>query len=572
MSGLTRRHTVALLIALVTLVALPVSVAAEERLPRYPELAPKIAFWRDVFTKHTSRQLVFHDPVLLDVVWEVHDVSSLVDGDKSDAQKARALRDYQAKATEFLAERIRRLERAAPETDGERRVAAVLAKHAGKLPSHRELAARIRVQRGLGDKLCESYRRASAYLPQMGALFTKHGVPEELAYLPLVESGYNIGAHSHKGAVGIYQFTRSTGRRYLHIDNAVDERRDPLLATEAAAKYLRSNYDQLGSWPLAITAYNHGEHGMAYAVRKLGTKDLPTIIAKYDGRLFGFASKNFYAEFLAAVDSMAIARSRCGTDGMPRIERDAVQVTAYVPLRKLASAAGMDIAALADMNPALSSEVVRGRLHVPRGYTLYLPAGKGQAFAAAYASLPSSAKSREQASLYGTHTVRAGETLSEIAGEYRTSVSALLRVNGLKDPRRLRIGQRLKVPTAGGSADVVTASAESAARHGGGAAASSVRVERGQTLSHIAARYGVSVADLMKVNGISNPTTVRAGQSLKIPPRGASAGVRTHRVSRGQTLSHIADLYRTSVGSLQQHNGIDDPSKLRYGQVIEVPM
>lgn len=570
--ALTRTYTVALTIALFTLAALPVSVGAEERLPRYPELAPKVAFWRDVFTKHTSRQLVFHDPVLLDVVWEVHDVSSIVDGDMGDAQKARALRDYQAKATEFLAQRIRRMERAAPETEGERRVAAVLAKHAGKLPSHRELAARIRVQRGLGDKLCDSYGRASAYLPKMRALLTQQGVPEELAYLPLVESGYNIGAHSHKGAVGIYQFTRGTGRRYLHIDNAVDERRDPLLATEAAAKYLRSNYDQLGTWPLAITAYNHGEYGMAYAVRKLGTKDLPTIIEKYDGRLFGFASKNFYAEFLAAVDSMAIARSRCGTEGVPPLERDAVQVTAYVPLRKLASAAGMEVGSLAEMNPALTSEVVRGRLHVPRGYILSLPAGKGQAFAAAYASLPASAKAPSQASLYGTHTVRAGETLSEIAGEYRTSVSALARVNGLKDPRRLRVGQRLKVPASGGSTDVVTASAESRGPQRGVAAPASVRVARGETLSHIAARHGVSVADLMKLNGISNPATVRAGQVLRIPSGGASAGVRTHRVSRGQTLSHIADLYRTSVGRLQRHNGIDDPSKLRYGQVIEVPM
>jgi membrane-bound lytic murein transglycosylase D len=567
-----RRHKVALLVALVTLAARPTMAIADERLPRYPELAPKVAFWTDVFTKHTSRQMVFHDPVLLDVVWEVHDVSSLVDGDMGSTQKARAIRDYQARAIELLAERIRRLEQAAPQTDAERRVAAVLAKHAGKLPSHAELAARVRVQRGLGDKLCDSYRRASAYLPQMRPLLAKHGVPEELAYLPLVESGYNIGAHSHKGAVGIYQFTRGTGRRYLHIDNAVDERRDPLLATEAAAKYLRSNYDQLGSWPLAITAYNHGEHGVGYAVRKLGTTNLPTIIANYDGRSFGFASKNFYAEFLAAVDSMAIARSRCSVDGVQPLDRDSVPVRAYVPLRKLASTAGLDVATLAELNPALTSDVVRGRLHVPRGYSLYLPRGKGPSFETALASLPADAKSEVQAVVQGTHTVRAGQTLSEIAAEYRTSVSALLRTNGMKDPRRLRVGQRLKVPVVGGSGAVVTAAADSPVEQGRVPSSTSVRVARGETLSHIAARHGVSVADLMRYNGISKASAIRAGQVLRIPARRGTGGVKTHRVGRGQTLSDIADIYRTSVGNLQRHNQINDPSKLRYGQVIEVPM
>ena len=569
-----RSYRLAFSIAMVTLLVRPAASAADERLPRYPELAAKVAFWTDVFTKHTSRQMVFHDPELLDVVWEVHDVSSLIDADTGAAQKTRAVRDYQARAIELLADRIRRLERAPAQSDAERRVAAVLAKHAGKLPSHTELAARIRVQRGLGDKLCDSYRRAAAYLPQMRALMAKHGVPEELAYLPLVESGYNIGAHSHKGAVGIYQFTRGTGRRYLHVDNAVDERRDPLRATEAAAKYLRSNYDQLGAWPLAITAYNHGEHGVGYAVRKLGTTSLPTIIAQYDGRSFGFASKNFYAEFLAAVDSMAIARSRCSTDGVQPLERDAVQVRAYVPLRKLASAAGVEVAELAELNPALTSDVVRGRLNVPRGYTLYLPRGTGPAFETAYASLPAEAKSAVQTVMHGTHTVRAGETLSEIAGEYRTSVSLLLRTNGMKDARRLRVGQKLKVPVGAGAVGTITASAGSAMKEGGTPAASTVRVAPGDTLSHIAARHGVSVADLMRQNGISKPAAVRAGQVLRIPSGGANGagGVKTHRVGRGQTLSDIADMYRTSVGRLQRHNQIDDPSKLRYGQVIEVPM
>jgi LysM repeat protein len=144
----------------------------------------------------------------------------------------------------------------------------------------------------------------------------------------------------------------------------------------------------------------------------------------------------------------------------------------------------------------------------------------------------------------------------------------------MKDARRLRIGQKLKVPMAAGAAAPVTVSAGSVVEEGDTPAASTVRVAPGDTLSHIAGRYGVTVADLMRHNGISKPSTVRAGQVLRIPSGGAkgTGGVKTHRVGRGQTLSDIADMYRTSVGSLQRHNRINDPSKLRYGQVIEVPM
>jgi LysM repeat protein len=165
--------------------------------------------------------------------------------------------------------------------------------------------------------------------------------------------------------------------------------------------------------------------------------------------------------------------------------------------------------------------------------------------------------------------------LSEIAVEYRTSVSTLLRTNGLKDPRRLRVGQRVKVPLGRGASGGATASAGSARQQPVAATgAATVRVSPGETLSHIAARHGVTVADLMRANGISNPTRIRAGEVLRIPSGGSkgASGVRTHRVSRGQTLSDIASMYRTSVGRLQRHNQISDPTKLRYGQVIEVPM
>jgi membrane-bound lytic murein transglycosylase D len=578
--------TIAFTIASFTSLAIPCALATTEALPRYPELQANVDFWRDVFSKHTSRHLVFHDPVIADLVWTVHDVGHILDSNRSDHQKSRDLRAYSDRYATSLGKTLERLASSPPQNDEEKRIAQLLEQHAGKLPSRSVLAKRVRVQRGLGDKLCDSYRRAVRYLPRMRAILAANGVPEELAYLPLVESGYHVGAHSKVGAVGVWQFMRATGRRYLHVDGVVDERRDPILATEAAAKYLRSNYDLLGEWPLAITAYNHGENGMSFAVRKLGTRHLPTIIEKHESKYFGFASKNFYAEFLAANDAMKIAETRCPTGGIALFERDSVEIDAYVSFNQLAATARLDADALAELNPALTSDVVRGRLRVPKGYKLFLPVGSSSTFRDAYASLPSPVRASSQSTYDGIHQVRAGETLSEIAGRYRVSMTTLQRINGLKDPRRLRVGQRLKVPAAGAESATAGSSGSSGSRSSASATRpASVRLAKGQTLSHVASRYGVSVEDLAQYNDVSDARSVRAGQLLKIPSTSGSAGqsqataqakaeaeYRSHRVGKGQTLSDIAQLYRTSVSTLQRHNRIEDPSKLRYGQVIRVPM
>jgi membrane-bound lytic murein transglycosylase D len=165
----------------------------------------------------------------------------------------------------------------------------------------RRAAGSIRVQQGLREKVDEGIQRAQALLPRILAILQEHDVPVELAALPLVESTYNPQAYSKAGAVGLWQFIRSTGKRYLTITRARDDRRDPLRATQAAARLLRHNYEALGSWPLAIVAYNHGREGVLTARAAVGSSAIEDIIARYTGPRFGFASKNFYAEFLAAL-------------------------------------------------------------------------------------------------------------------------------------------------------------------------------------------------------------------------------------------------------------------------------
>ena len=155
---------------------------------------------------------------------------------------------------------------------------------------------------GVADRFRAGFVRSGLWMAHIRSSLAEAGVPAALAALPHVESSFDPGVYSLVGASGLWQFTRATGKHYLTIDYVVDERRDPFISSEAAARLLRDNYDKLDSWPLAITAYNHGITGMRRAVRTLGTKDIEKIVRNYEGRSFGFASRNFYVAFLAAAD------------------------------------------------------------------------------------------------------------------------------------------------------------------------------------------------------------------------------------------------------------------------------
>jgi membrane-bound lytic murein transglycosylase D len=163
-------------------------------------------------------------------------------------------------------------------------------------------ASNIRAQQGLREKVDEGMQRAQGLLPRILSILRRHNVPHELAALPLVESSFNPHARSKAGAVGLWQFITSTGKRYLNITRRRDDRRDPIRATDAAARLLKHNYDALGSWPLALLAYNHGKEGILMAKATLGSSAVEDIIVHYNGPRFGFASRNFYPEFLAALE------------------------------------------------------------------------------------------------------------------------------------------------------------------------------------------------------------------------------------------------------------------------------
>ncbi len=320
----------------------------------------------------------------------------------------------------------------------------------------RSATKRIRFQQGLSDRFREGLQRSGRWRDFIEAEFRALGVPVELAALPHVESSYNPEARSHVGASGIWQFTRSTGRRFMQVDHVVDERNDPFAATRGAGRLLAYNYSITGNWPMAITAYNHGLAGVRRAMRTYGDTAYVDILRKYDGRTFGFASRNFYVAFLAAKQVDQDPQRY-----FPGVVRESptayaeLKLPDYVPVEDLASAIGVSARQIAKHNPALQPTVWEGSKHLPRGYSVRLPADMLKDPAATVlASVPKDRWQSEQLpDLF--HTVARGDTLSEIAERYETRVSTLVALNGLGSRNRIRAGQQLRLPAAGPAPEVV---------------------------------------------------------------------------------------------------------------------
>jgi hypothetical protein len=268
--------------------------------PKPPLLAPNVAFWKQVYTEYGVGDFVLHDRDRLDVTYGVVRIK---DGTSQARAAELAKPEIQRMRTIYKDILMRLADGATPDTLGPEGVGAAEEWGCPCAPETlRRAAENIRVQQGLREKVDEGLHRASKLLPRILTILRQYQVPAELAALPLVESTFNPAAYSKAGAAGLWQFIRSTGKQYSLISRKRDDRRDPVRATEAAARLLRDNYQALGSWPLAIVAYNHGHAGIRAASMLVGSTAIEDIVARYNGPRFGFASKNFYAEFLAALD------------------------------------------------------------------------------------------------------------------------------------------------------------------------------------------------------------------------------------------------------------------------------
>jgi membrane-bound lytic murein transglycosylase D len=476
--------------------------AGAEALPRPPLLEPNVRFWLRIYTEVDGHGGLIHDSENLDVVYEV------VRFPESLSPRSRERRVEQAKKQ--YSSILRRL--ASGHRQGlSQEDAHVLARwpEGTSNTTLRRAAERVRFQLGQADRFQAGIVRSGRWRDHIHRVLEEHGIPNEVAALPHVESSFNPRAYSRVGAAGLWQFTRGTGRLYMQVDHVVDERMDPFAATVGAARLLRDNYRRLRAWPLAITAYNHGVGGMERAVRQVGTRDLGVIAQRYQGRTFGFASRNFYAEFLAAADIDRDPERYFGTVQLdPPVEYDVLETDHYYPVATLERALGVDADILHEHNMALRPSVWNGAKLVPRGYKLRVPRGAAAVpFEVALASIASDER-RAQQIRDRFHTVGRGETLSRIASRYGVSERELVHLNGLRSRHHIRAGQVLRLPD-DQSAPIVVARSEPPAD-------GLYTVRRGDNLSVIAARFGVSVEQVVDWNRLHNRNRLSVGQRLRV--------------------------------------------------------
>jgi membrane-bound lytic murein transglycosylase D len=571
----------------------PLPVLDPELFPVPENLQANVRFWTRIFTEYASNQVVLHDHEYLDVLYAVLDFSALDADDVSEGTRRKKREEAVSRTEGKYRQALLALGSGStpPDEDAARRVEELFRDIPGGPEKYREAAERLRTQTGLKDRFAQAIGRSGRYMAAMEKLFHRHGVPTVLTRMAFVESMFQEGARSKVGAGGIWQLMPASSRPFLNIGLEADERFDPLRAAETAAQILAQNYRLLESWPLAVTGYNHGVNGMRRAVAQLGTKDPGIIFAQHKSRTFGFASRNFYSEFLAAAQAYA-RRAELFPDIVEdkpwTFERFTPDL--FVSAGHLAQEAAIPLEDLRSLNPALSSEIWRGNLLVPKGYPLRVPTGAANTVAAAFERLPDNVKSPYQA---GTrHRVRSGETLSSIARRYGTTIAVLQRTNKLRHANVIRIGQTLLIPPRGDyrppakpssstasppaavvaqaqSPEPATKPATPSAKPAATAELITHVVRSGDTLSSIARRYGTSVRVVQRLNGLGDAHRIVIGQRLKVP-RGDDSQAAQHTVRQGETLGVIAHLYGTSVRALSKANGL--AGHLIYpSQVLIIP-
>ena len=428
---------------------------ADDPFPCPPELREGVDFWKNVWSKWTLSQVVLHDTEHPSIVYEVFELPPPTGDVYTDEQRA-----YVKQRRDALAARLGDIEKrivagAALEDDDKALVLKItdVAGSAGIAGA----SDRVRSQRGLRERFRRGLEIDGRYRDAFMKAFREAGLPEDLAFLPHVESSFQVEARSSAGAVGVWQFTRGAARKFMLRTPGLDERFDPVASARGAARYLGAAYAELQSWPLAITSYNHGVEGMKVARDRFGT-DFVKILAEYDGRAFGFASKNFYKEFLAAREIVKDPSAYFpeGISPEPALAHDRVTLGAAAPAQGVATRYKIDLATLASLNPAWTSRAVHGRAALPAGTVVWLPEGTLDRLAEAARPKParpapapvavSAAAAQGGGETFAVHVVRKGETLFRIATSYGITLARLLDVNGIGEHATIHPGQHLRIP------------------------------------------------------------------------------------------------------------------------------
>ncbi len=347
--------------------------------PVTSHVAKQVWFWEAVFSKYNASHILLHDADFPDIIVDIIDFDQLArkkggntrfDRRGKDQVMQKYIDRYQLAVKRFSEIGEGALKHGAMEqrihTVYARNPAATRALLAGKIT--------IRGQAGLSDEFRRAAQRAEQHLPYMEDTFRRQGAPTDLTRIAFVESMFNTNAVSKVGASGIWQFMPQTARDYMLVNHYIDERNSPFKATKAAAQLLLHNYKELKSWPLAITAYNHGRGGMARATRQVGSADLSQIILRYRAPSFGFASKNFYAEFIAAknIYNKFYAPKR---QPSPNLVTRPLSINKRISISHLVRFTPLDLETIKQYNPCLLPRAFSSYKYqpLPQNYELMVP-------------------------------------------------------------------------------------------------------------------------------------------------------------------------------------------------------
>ncbi len=419
--------------------------------------------------------------------------------------------------------------------------------------------------------------RAGQYRPMIRQVLREEGLPEDLLYVAMIESGFNPNAYSRAHAVGMWQFIKQTASlEGLRCNHWLDERRDPVKSTRAAARHLRGLHESLQDWRLALAAYNCGKNRVEKAIERAGTRsfwelDLPCETQNYVPLFMAVAAINRDPELFGFEPPTPAAPLAYDEVRLP-------PDLPYLDLRVAADLLGVSYAELRQLNPELRQRITPPDPG-PEGYCLRVPPGSGRGLLERYAGLPPA--SRPEVYEY---VVQPRDNLASIARAFRVDSQLILAANDIADPKRLQPGQRLVIPARGSEQD-------SPAHE-----KITYVVRAGESLATIARRHGVRVRDLTQWNGLAS-TLIHPGDRLTIwrSRRTAAAGApavasarsetsssarvaaqapaggtaRTHRVARGETLWEISQRYGVSIAQIQRWSGISG-TRLQPGQVLVV--
>lgn len=524
------------IVFLIFLLSPALVLAVPKRDPDFavPEkIAGRVAFWRDVFAKHGKYEKVVHHRMYPQVIFTVLDFR-----EKALELGPIAIERHigiveQETIDRISASLLHLAEGGEPRSDFEQEIVQKMDFIPGGNRKYRQAVDddNIRTQTGIKEKFEEAVRRSGRYLPVLERIFVEeYGLPVELTRLPFVESSFDYEALSSVGAAGLWQFMRGTGKQFgMKINNIVDERRDPIVATRAAARYLKHAYSVLGSWPLALTSYNHGVAGVKKKMKEMGTNDLFSVIEHPEVRPLGFASNNFYPSFLAALEVYENYRLYFpDVERYPPLNVTQKKIASSVSASQIARQIGITLDELKSANYALSDSVWSGRQKIPAGYNLRIPASGTTQLASLDLGQIGNPMEEEpppvesaSSAVYGgaTHKVRKGDTLLKIAKQYNVSVQDLMKLNGLEGVT-VQIGKILIVkprtmerPTPIRSEPLK----KSPPKPTKPPPATTYKIKPGDTLWSIGKKFNVGVEAIRKRNGLKKNSTLKAGKTLSIP-------------------------------------------------------